>query len=469
MRKAFAKDYNFFPPTWSLPTQRKELQEEIAKGNNKTYIVKPEALSQGKGIFLIRNLDKVPYNEHYVVQRYITKPYLIEGLKFDLRIYVLVYGCDPLRIFLFKEGLTRLATEKYVKPTRFNMENLYMHLTNYAINKNSKKFVFNVDADNPNVGHKRSLEFVWKYIDANGGDSRSLRRKIKRAIIKSFCAVQPQLKQCLNSCLPFNLYNNTCFEVLGFDIMLDHKLKPWLLEVNNMPSLCTDSPFDNKVKTKLITDTIRILNITAEKKVEWQKKEQERIHARVFDKERMTKEEKEVFKQAIMDERDEYELEHCGDFTRIYPDEKLDAKYQSFIDFAAEELEQSYGVKKHEVLLKPKESARKNSIPLCISRPKTGKRDRSIIKGLNDEAVKEKLGAKLYTALKPRTSLDRSVLIDKKDTVNTEKASSPMLDALLAKEKKSDKYSIEQSNSQIKMKEFDKSLTSLVGIKGILK
>ena len=44
------------------------------------------------------------------MQRYVAKPYLMDGLKFDLRIYVLVFGVDPLRIFLYKDGLTRLAT-----------------------------------------------------------------------------------------------------------------------------------------------------------------------------------------------------------------------------------------------------------------------------------------------------------------------------------------------------------------------
>ena len=42
-----------------------------------------------------------------MVSRYIEKPCLIQGLKYDLRIYVLVTGFDPLRIYMFKEGLTR--------------------------------------------------------------------------------------------------------------------------------------------------------------------------------------------------------------------------------------------------------------------------------------------------------------------------------------------------------------------------
>jgi len=44
------------------------------------------------------------------------KPYLIDGLKFDMRIYVLVAGIDPLRIFVYEEGLARLSTEEYRPP-----------------------------------------------------------------------------------------------------------------------------------------------------------------------------------------------------------------------------------------------------------------------------------------------------------------------------------------------------------------
>ena len=48
------------------------------------------------------------------------------------------------------------------------------------------------------------------------------------------------------------------------DIMFDEKLKPWLIEVNSLPSFGTDSPLDEKVKYALIHDTIKLLNLSSE-------------------------------------------------------------------------------------------------------------------------------------------------------------------------------------------------------------
>jgi len=49
------------------------------------------------------------------------QPFLIDGFKFDLRVYVVITACDPLRIFVFNEGLARFATAKYVVPTQSNV------------------------------------------------------------------------------------------------------------------------------------------------------------------------------------------------------------------------------------------------------------------------------------------------------------------------------------------------------------
>jgi tubulin polyglutamylase TTLL6/13 len=91
--------------TWNLPLEYADFKayfDSKPKGKARTYIVKPESMSQGKGIFLTRKIEDINPSSHCVVQRYISKPYLVDGLKFDLRVYVLVAGVDPLRVYVYK-------------------------------------------------------------------------------------------------------------------------------------------------------------------------------------------------------------------------------------------------------------------------------------------------------------------------------------------------------------------------------
>ena len=63
---------------------------------------------------------------------------------------------------MYQEGLVRLATEEYVQPSDSNMRNMFMHLTNYAINKNSDKFIENEDdEEGVEEAHKRSLSKIF--------------------------------------------------------------------------------------------------------------------------------------------------------------------------------------------------------------------------------------------------------------------------------------------------------------------
>ncbi len=64
-----------------------------------------------------------------------------------------------------------------------------MHLTNYAINKNSSKFVQNKSEDDDSIGHKRSLTFIWRYLAEQGHDVEQVQRDIRATIIKTICAV----------------------------------------------------------------------------------------------------------------------------------------------------------------------------------------------------------------------------------------------------------------------------------------
>ena len=165
MKKILPEEFSFFPKTWLLPSDTKDFKAQFNAKKAKTFIIKPEASCQGKGIFLTRNYEWLQVGEHYVAQRYLHKPYLIDNLKFDLRVYVLVTGINPVRAYIYHEGLARFATEQYMSPVGSNLGNLCMHLTNYAINKDSEDFIFNEDPTKDNVGHKRGLKAIFKLID----------------------------------------------------------------------------------------------------------------------------------------------------------------------------------------------------------------------------------------------------------------------------------------------------------------
>ena len=89
---------------------------------------------------------------------------LIDKLKFDLRIYVLVTNFIELTAYIYKEGLARFATVDYETPNKNNIDDKMQHLTNYFINKKNPKFIFNNSETNDSKGHKRSLTSIYKYL-----------------------------------------------------------------------------------------------------------------------------------------------------------------------------------------------------------------------------------------------------------------------------------------------------------------
>ena len=92
-----------------------------------------------------------------------------------------------MRVYIHEEGLARFCTEPYRKPTARNMDNLFMHLTNYAINKNSDAYQQAEDesSGDEESGHKRSLKAIMKILAACGADSDLLMKQIKDIIVKT--------------------------------------------------------------------------------------------------------------------------------------------------------------------------------------------------------------------------------------------------------------------------------------------
>ena len=81
-------------------------------------------------------------------------------------------------------------------------------------------------------------------------------------IVKTVITGQPVIHQVHRTSLPNDIENETCFHILGFDVMIDRHLKPWLIEINHAPSLLTDSAFDFTLKKNLVEDTIQLLCLT---------------------------------------------------------------------------------------------------------------------------------------------------------------------------------------------------------------
>ncbi len=65
---------------------------------------------------------------------------------------------------------------------------------------------------------------------------------------------------------------NCCFEMYGFDILIDSNLKPWLMEVNVCPSLSSSSPLDRRIKHTLLADTLNLIGILNSSKKTQEKK-----------------------------------------------------------------------------------------------------------------------------------------------------------------------------------------------------
>ncbi|XP_056022279.1 tubulin polyglutamylase ttll6-like isoform X23 [Ostrea edulis] len=326
MNKMFPKEYNIFPKTWCLPADYGDFLAYTRQKKNKTYILKPETGCQGRGIWVTRNPKEIKPHEHMICQQYMSKPFLIDGFKFDLRIYTLVTSCDPLRIFLFKDGLARFATNKYIEPTNNNVDNVFMHLTNYAINKHSEDFIRDDEA-----GSKRRISTINRYLRDKGYDVDKMWADIDDVITKTLISAHSILKHNYRTCFPNHVKGSACFEILGFDVLLDRKLRPQVLEVNHSPSFNTDSELDREIKGALVWDSLNLVNFGACDRRKCIEEEKRRIKDRLLGRgvKKETREELEIAQAQYLEVLERYENNHLGNFRRIYPNPGYE-KYEKF-------------------------------------------------------------------------------------------------------------------------------------------
>lgn len=284
---SFPNLFNFMPKSYILPFKNKQLVRALSR-DKCCYIIKPDNGSLGQGITIVEpNTEYEPDDTVAVAQQYIDS-FLIDNTKFDLRIYALVSSVDPLTIYVYHGGLARFCSEKIGGDT------IYSKLTNVAINHNSHLLdkVFKKMRDEYHV----DTDLLWKKID----------NAIALTIISSASFIQKGVEwQCsaknfqtnkndnfINDQInemktnfdndkihentnDNNINNNSekdtkinddkyiytysrCFQILGFDILLDKSLNPYVLEVNYRPSLDTHSGEERRMKVDMIRSAILI-------------------------------------------------------------------------------------------------------------------------------------------------------------------------------------------------------------------
>mmetsp|Transcript_27763 Transcript_27763/g.69733 ORF Transcript_27763/g.69733 Transcript_27763/m.69733 type:complete len:729 (+) Transcript_27763:40-2226(+) len=292
--------FRFWPKSWLLPAETDKLRSWLRKHSGNTVIVKPSDGSLGEGIFLAQSnsdldaklLAKPNWGAGYyaLAQKYLPDPLLISGLKFDLRLYVVVTSTDPPQAYLCREGLARFCTAKYEAPTAANANQHYMHLTNYSVNKKSAGFVKATDPfDVESQASKRPLSTLLRQIEAQEAaegrlfDEQRFFKACEEVVVVLLQAIAPVLNvtydRVAKEAKPKpkakakakgrtsrsrkraddsdeedeeeeeddedddeNGFAPQCFQMLGVDVLLDEKLQPWLLEINGRPSMDIEEP-----------------------------------------------------------------------------------------------------------------------------------------------------------------------------------------------------------------------------------
>ncbi|KAI8812405.1 tubulin-tyrosine ligase/Tubulin polyglutamylase, partial [Cladochytrium replicatum] len=247
-----AMDLDFLPETFTLPRARRKLRAVFQ--SHPVWIVKPPANARGNGIKLINKWSDAPKKKEAVISRYgnrnlafyalseyslfitryIQNPLLIDHRKFDLRVYVLVTSFEPLRVYIYKEGIARFACDCY--PVQLNsktIKNRFAHLTNFSVARKKNK-----GEPTKQLGQEKAA---------------TKRRRSRRNLEIPVDDDRFSMESCKW------LLRSSCYELFGFDILLDEHLKPWLMEVNISPSLKASCPVDENIKARLVRDIFNLV------------------------------------------------------------------------------------------------------------------------------------------------------------------------------------------------------------------
>ena len=226
---------NIMPETY-IPTISSDII--LFKKNyshQKTYILKKN-LQRKLGIKLMRNnnniIDYCKKNNFVLIQEYIQNPFLVNGYKLNLRLFMLVICHNNKKnIYIHKSGKCLYTVQKYDNNLNFNS-----NITSYLSNKH-------IYDTNP-----LSFEQFRMYLLKKNIDDIQVFKKIKNIMVKLATAIQNHI------CNFDKLSQIRTFQLFGVDIILDHKLNPKLLEINKGPNMFPVNKDDSQIKQSIYRD-----------------------------------------------------------------------------------------------------------------------------------------------------------------------------------------------------------------------
>ena len=204
-------------------------------GDRNIWIVKPGALSRGRGITCIDQLNDIISNikshNQTVIQKYIENPLIIKNRKFDMRQWVLVTNFNPLEVYLFDTPYIRFGAEDFHLD---DFKNIFSQLTGNSIAKHSEKF-----EQSEIEGDMWEIEQFREFLKQREGKDvwPEIQEKIKKIVIYALESAKNKVMKRKNA-----------FEILGFDIMIDELLNVYLIEINLSP----DWTYSTKITEKLV-------------------------------------------------------------------------------------------------------------------------------------------------------------------------------------------------------------------------
>jgi Flp pilus assembly protein TadD len=236
-----------FPESFVLPRDRAALTAFTAGPDAPSlYIVKPIRSSGGQGISVVSDPAPALARDDVVVQRYLDRPYLIDGRKGHCRIYCLVTSAAPLRAYVYSEGIVRIAPELY-DPSPDRAGGPSMHITNTALHLGHPDLVISQDPAQEDEGAIRSLSALLRRMTADGLDGQAAFGEIK-ALMEWFVRLLAadglfeRQAQAPARAFPPKLF--------GLDVLIDEAGHPWLIEMQRTPA-ARGAPLVERINAEL--------------------------------------------------------------------------------------------------------------------------------------------------------------------------------------------------------------------------